>query len=154
MLRNHRRRNLAQGTCTSHRRSSKVSFTYYFFTFNMTCAFFRSYAEDDVSMMAFIVFIFLSFLVLDGSLKAFHRLPRREKSPRKEALKHAIWISFSAIIFGFAFQFAPLINKVLVFGIAVMTSACLFYGYVVDDGVNGSCLCCGNDEENKFFMLV
>jgi hypothetical protein len=91
-------------------------------------------------MVAFIVFAYFSYFIVDHCLTVFNRLPSDEESPKKELLKVTIWSLTSAIMFGFAYQFSTFMGPtvvLLMYGIAIVSSAILFYAHFIYDAQRG-----------------
>ncbi|CAK9162866.1 unnamed protein product [Ilex paraguariensis] len=115
---------------------------YFFFLSNGIAAICRAYAHNDYYMVAFIVFVYLGSYLLDYCWSSFHRLPRHEKSLRKDLLKFAAWLLYSAIMFGFVYQFGQLFSRaaaMTLYVVSTLCSAVLFYVYMIyeEDDQNG-----------------
>ncbi|XAR51776.1 hypothetical protein NMG60_11006508 [Bertholletia excelsa] len=105
----------------------------------------RAYTHSDYPMIAFILFIYLSCMVLGWCLSEYQKLPPYKKSLKKTALKFAIWLIFTTTMFGFSCQFAPLFGPAAGFSfyaISGVGSALLFYLYMVFDESQG---CAGGE---------
>ncbi|CAL5367945.1 unnamed protein product [Camellia sinensis] len=135
--------------CNGENTTFLPSITYFMLASNGISSTIRAYSQSDYSMVAFIFFIYLSFLLLQYCLSAYQRLPPDQDSLTKDLLKFAVWFLFSAMIFGFAYQFAPLISLVAaisVFAIATAGSALLFYVCIIYG--DGKTRGCGEEKRN------
>ncbi|OAY24502.1 hypothetical protein MANES_17G020900v8 [Manihot esculenta] len=124
--------------------SSSSSFalpiSYFYITFNCITTIYRAYVNNDMPMVAFIVFVFLGYFVLDYCLANYRRLP---ESPMKEFLKITIWALSSAIFFGFCYQFSTftsLVAVVTMYGFAIVGSVFLFYFYFLHENDQKGCV--------------
>ncbi|KAL6287913.1 hypothetical protein ACE6H2_012303 [Prunus campanulata] len=130
--------------------SRTINLTPCFVYFNLTiCSLttlYRAYEHSDYPVVAFVVFVYVSYFVLEKCLAVYTMLPRGEQSVKKELLRFTLWGLSSAILFGFAYQFGtfmPLSAVVLMYCIAVSSSLLLFYAYyIVDDQNHTGCSFC------------
>ncbi|KAJ6290251.1 hypothetical protein OIU78_026051 [Salix suchowensis] len=113
---------------------------YFHLTFNTIGTVYSAYTNNDIPMVAFIVFVYFGYFIVDHCLIVFNRLPSDEESPRKVLLRVTIWSLTSAILFGFAYQFSTFMSPVVVltmYGIATASSAILFYVHFIYDARRG-----------------
>ncbi|KAF9663642.1 hypothetical protein SADUNF_Sadunf17G0072600 [Salix dunnii] len=113
---------------------------YFHLTFNTIGTIYSAYTNNDIPMVAFIVFVYFGYFIVDHCLVVFDRLPSDEESPRKVLLKVTIWSFTSAILFGFAYQFSTFMSPVVflpMYGIAIASSAILFYVHFIYDAQRG-----------------
>ncbi|GMN42371.1 hypothetical protein TIFTF001_011577 [Ficus carica] len=103
---------------------------------------YRAYANNDMAMVAFIIFVILGYFVLEICFRALKRLPRDEESAKKSLLKFTIWGLSSSILFGFAYQlgtFACLGATLIMYAVVIASSSCIFFVYFIhDDKKNGA----------------
>ncbi|KAL9343534.1 hypothetical protein Peur_063965 [Populus x canadensis] len=133
---------LARNNCNVCSESLRFtqSIAYFYLTFNSIRTICRAYMHNDIPMVAFIVFAYFSYFIVDHCLTVFNRLPSDEESPKKELLKVTIWSLTSAIMFGFAYQFSTFMGPtvvLLMYGIAIVSSAILFYAHFIYDAQRG-----------------
>ncbi|GFY83034.1 hypothetical protein Acr_02g0012740 [Actinidia rufa] len=119
---------------------------------------YRACTHADYPMAAFIVFAYSASLSLEHCLEAFAKLPRNEKSRRRDALKLAIWFLYSAITFGFVVQLSPLFPSraygAWIYAVAIVFSSAMFYLYVVwDESTQSSGSEKGCGEKRKRFSV-
>ena len=101
---------------------------------NSISTIYKAYQHQDYPMIAFIFIVFLSFLLQEYLLSLYRYLPSSEKSNKKYFLKFAIWFIYSAIMLGFACQFAPLFSVsigILIYGMFGVFTTVLFYAYMI-----------------------
>ncbi|KAG5535051.1 hypothetical protein RHGRI_022983 [Rhododendron griersonianum] len=124
------------------------SITFFFFASNSIGTIYRAYSRRDYYTVGFVVFEYLAFLLLNLCLTAFHELPSRNRSKRRKFLQLAIWVLYSAMVFGFSTYFAPLFADPVygysLYVVSVLGSVFLFYVYVIWDDIE-----CLGDQEKK-----
>ncbi|KAJ4833819.1 hypothetical protein Tsubulata_043969 [Turnera subulata] len=109
---------------------------FFYLTFNTISTIYRAYINDDMPMVALVVFVYVGYFLLHHCLEVYGGLPSHEESPRKEILKATIWGLSSTIVFGFVYELSTTMSVAVVlpiFSLAVMTSAFLFCFYFVYD---------------------
>ncbi|KAL3526487.1 hypothetical protein ACH5RR_011143 [Cinchona calisaya] len=113
------------------------SMSYLLLASNSVGTIIRAYSTGRNWLLAFIFLIYSSFFLLEYCFSAYHRLPRNEKSGRKNFLAVAIWCLVTVIMFGFTYQFTPFFSFAAaapLYAIAVAGSAIIFYVYIIYDG--------------------
>ncbi|KAI8541602.1 hypothetical protein RHMOL_Rhmol08G0074600 [Rhododendron molle] len=124
------------------------SITFFFFASNSIGTIYRAYSRRDYYTVGFVVFEYSAFLLLDLCLTAFHELPSRKRSKRRKFLQLAIWVLYSAMVFGFSTYFGPLFGDPVcgysLYVVSVLGSVFLFYVYVIWDDIE-----CLGDQEKK-----
>jgi hypothetical protein len=111
-------------------------FAYLNLTISSVSAIYRAYIHKDIPKIAFIVFVYFAYFLLDHCFTAINKLPPSDTSSKKKKLQFTIWILSTAIMFGFACEFVTFLNlpaSLSIFGIAIATSLCLFYVYFIHD---------------------
>ncbi|WMV23618.1 hypothetical protein MTR67_017003 [Solanum verrucosum] len=104
--------------------------------FNMLGNIYRAYIHEQYSLLAFILFVYFSFFLLLYFSYAYRRFPSQEKSLHKDIIGLVIWFLYSAIIFGFVFQFSPILGflaALFLYVVAIAGSAIFYYIYVVHE---------------------
>ncbi|KAC2234033.1 hypothetical protein FH972_027165 [Carpinus fangiana] len=97
---------------------------------------YRAYTHNDIPMIAFIVFVYFAYFWLDHCFTAINKLPPSDNSSKKKRLQFTVWILSTAILFGFACEFATFLNlpaTLSISGISLAISFCLFYSYFIHD---------------------
>ncbi|KAM7511386.1 hypothetical protein LguiB_010261 [Lonicera macranthoides] len=123
---------------------------------NSISTIYKAYQHQDYLMIVFIVLVLLAFLLLEYLSSVYRYLPSSEKSNKKYLLKCAIWFIYSAILFGFACQFAPLFGLstgILIYGIFGVCSAVIFYAYMIYEEEDASSEYL-SDEETKHYDFI
>ncbi|CAN6572097.1 unnamed protein product [Malus baccata var. baccata] len=116
------------------------SFAYFNLTACYLTTMYRAYKAGDYPALAFVAFIYVAYWGLDKCLQVSNRLPRGEKSVKKEALRFTYCGLTSGILFGFACQFRmfmPLAAVVLMYFVAIATSLLLFFVFYIEHYQNG-----------------
>lgn len=124
------------------------SLTYLLLMSNSIGTIFRAYSSGHSRLLAFIFFICPACFLLEYCFCAYHRLPQHDKSARKKFLAVAIWCLFTAIMFGFTYQFAPLFSLAAatpLYAVAFAASAFMFYVYIIHVDVEECC-----NDNNRF----
>ncbi|KAJ9135190.1 hypothetical protein P3X46_032399 [Hevea brasiliensis] len=135
---NHDSENPARSSTSSFAQS--ISCLY--LTLNSITTIYRAYINNDMPMVAFIIFVYLGYFILDYCVVIYNRLPSKEESPKKEFLKVTIWGLSSAIFFGFSYQFSTFMSLFVVvpmYGFAIVSSVFLFYFYFLRDNNHSGC---------------
>lgn len=123
---------------------------------NSISTIYKAYQHQDYPMIVFIFFVFFAFLLLEYLLSVYRYLPSSEKSNKKYFLKCSIWFIYSAIMLGFACQFAPFFSLpigILIYGMFGVFSAVLFYAYMIYEEEDGSSEYL-SDKEIKGYDLI
>ncbi|KAB2613928.1 hypothetical protein D8674_036244 [Pyrus ussuriensis x Pyrus communis] len=124
--------------------TQRPDFIGHFAYFNLTICYlttmYRAYQAGDYPVLAFVIFVYVAYWGLDKCQQVYSRLPRDEKSLKKEVLRFTYCVLTSGILFGFAYQFGtfmPLPVVVMMYFVAVATSLLLFYVYYFKDDQSG-----------------
>lgn len=117
-------------------------FAYVNLTISSVGTTYRAYANNDMPMVAFIIFVIIGYFVLEICFRALKRLPRDDESTKKSLLKFTVWALSSSILFGFAYQlgtFACLGATLTMYAAVIASSSCIFFVYFIhDDKKNGA----------------
>ncbi|KAF7134960.1 hypothetical protein RHSIM_Rhsim08G0065300 [Rhododendron simsii] len=112
---------------------------------------YRAYSHRDYYTVGFVVFEYSAFLLLDLCLTAFHKLPSQNRTNWRRFLQLAIWVLYSAMVFGFSTYFGPLFGDPVcgysLYVVSIVGSVFLFYVYVISDGMSGCDECLGDQEK-------
>ncbi|KAL3339007.1 hypothetical protein AABB24_027894 [Solanum stoloniferum] len=114
--------------------SPSMIYISFLMAFNMLGNIYRAYIHEQYSFLVFILFVYFSFFLLLYFSYVYRRFPLKEKSLHKEIIGLVIWFLYSAIIFGFVFQFSPILGflaALFLYVVAIAGSAVFFYIYVV-----------------------
>ncbi|KAE8021634.1 hypothetical protein FH972_007508 [Carpinus fangiana] len=113
------------------------SLAYFNLTISSVSGIYRGYIHNDIPMIALIVFVYFAYFWLDHCFTAIKKLPPSDyASPEKRRLQFTIWVLSTAIMFGFACEFATFLKlpgSLFFFAIAIVSSLCIFYTYFIDD---------------------
>ncbi|KAI3784805.1 hypothetical protein L1987_43910 [Smallanthus sonchifolius] len=96
----------------------------------------RAVGRNDYSLAALCISVFVCFFLLQFCLSKYLSLPKNEKSSQKFWLKLNMWFLYTAISFGFVYQFAdffPPQMTVTLYGVVTVCSSFLFYVFVIVD---------------------
>ncbi|MCE2055246.1 hypothetical protein HAX54_042272 [Datura stramonium] len=102
--------------------------------FNILVNIYRAYIREQYSLLAFILFVYFSFFLLLYFSYVYRRFSSKEKSLQKDIIGLVIWFLYSAIMFGFVYQFSPILGfsaALFLYVVAIAGSAVFFYIYVV-----------------------
>lgn len=141
---------MSTGRCSNHStvplsrnvdsKNNSLGFMPCFAFFNLTISsvgtIYRAYTHNDIPMIAFIVFVYFAYFWLDHCFTEINKLPPSDTSSKKKHLQFTVWILSTAILFGFACEFATFLNlpaSLSICGISIATSLCLFYAYFIHD---------------------
>ncbi|KAH7852285.1 hypothetical protein Vadar_022746 [Vaccinium darrowii] len=117
----------------------------FFFASNSIGTLYRAYSRGDYTTLAFVVFEYSAFLLLDLCFTALHKLPSRDRTKWRKFLQMAIWVLYSGISFAFSAYFGPFFDGpgvgYTLYGISAVGSALLFYMNVVWDYKSGCDAC-------------
>lgn len=121
------------------------AYTYYILI-SSTCItiFCQIYRRDYPALVAFILLACLCLFGLLYGLLVHHWLLRHEKSWRRELPKCAIWMFYTAIMFGLVSDFLPffgLVPAIFLYLISAVGSALLFYVYTIKEYAGGDHSC-------------
>ncbi|KAF7134961.1 hypothetical protein RHSIM_Rhsim08G0066000 [Rhododendron simsii] len=128
------------------------SIAFFFLASNSIGTIYRAYYRRDYYTVGFVVFEYSAFLLLDLCLTAFHKLPSQKRTKWRKFLQLAIWVLYSAMVFGFSTYFAPLFGDPYygysLYVVSVLGSVLLFYVYVIWDGSESGCdeYCLGEEK--------
>ncbi|KAF7134453.1 hypothetical protein RHSIM_Rhsim08G0065400 [Rhododendron simsii] len=119
------------------------SMAFFFFVSNSIGTIYRAYYLRDYYTVGFVLFEYSAFLLLHLCLTAFHKLPSQDGTKWRKFLQLAIWVLYSAIVFGFSAYFSPLFGDPYcgysLYVVSVAGSVLLFYVYVIWDGSKSGC---------------
>ncbi|KAK6791103.1 hypothetical protein RDI58_010184 [Solanum bulbocastanum] len=114
--------------------SPSMIYISFLMAFNMLGNIYRAYIHEQYSFLVFILFVYFSFFLLLYFSYVYRRCPLKEKSLHKDIIGLVICFLYSAIIFGFVFQFSPILGflaALFLYVVAIAGSAIFFYIYVV-----------------------
>lgn len=114
--------------------SPSMIYVSFFMAFNILGNIYRAYIHKQYSLLAFILFVYLSFFLLLYFSYVYRSFPSMGKSLHKEIIGFVIWFLYSAIMFGFVFQFSSILGFVValfLYVVAIAGSSIFFYIYVV-----------------------
>ncbi|KAF7134540.1 hypothetical protein RHSIM_Rhsim08G0065700 [Rhododendron simsii] len=127
------------------------SIAFFFLASNSIGTIYRAYSRRDYYTVGFVVFEYSAFLLLDLCLTAFHKLPSQNRTNWRRFLQLAIWVLYSAMVFGFSTYFGPLFGDPVcgysLYVVSIVGSVFLFYVYVISDGMSGCDECLGDQEK-------
>ncbi|GJW06554.1 hypothetical protein Tco_1568977 [Tanacetum coccineum] len=95
----------------------------------------KAVRHNDYSLAIFCVSLFVCFFLLQFCLSKYLSLPKNESS-KKFCLKLNMWFLYTAISFGFVYQFTdffPMHIMVTLYTVVLLWSSFLFCVFVVDD---------------------
>ncbi|KAF7135911.1 hypothetical protein RHSIM_Rhsim08G0065500 [Rhododendron simsii] len=128
------------------------SLAFFFLASNSIGTIYRAYNRRDYYTVGFVLFEYSACLLLDRCLTAFHKLPSQNRTKWRKFLQLAIWVLYSAMVFGFSTYFAPLFGDPYygysLYVVSVLGSVLLFYVYVIWDGRESGCdeYCLGEEK--------
>ncbi|KAJ9562514.1 hypothetical protein OSB04_007674 [Centaurea solstitialis] len=100
----------------------------------------KSIIRHDYSVLLLCVSVFAAFFLLQSCLIKYTSLPKKTDKSRslKSLLKLNMWFLYTAISFGFVYQFTDLFPSEITVGLYAVVAVCssfLFYVFVVVDRV-------------------
>ena len=104
--------------------------TIFFLTFNCTFSLLRAYLNHDMPMLLLLLLIYMIYALLSCNI------PKQVESPRQLWLEYIIWAVYSAILFGFVYQFsafAGFAGSFVLYSVAVISSSLTFYLHFIYD---------------------
>ncbi|KAF3654328.1 hypothetical protein FXO37_16546 [Capsicum annuum] len=114
--------------------SSSMIYIFLLMAFNIFGTIYRAYIHEQYSLLAFILFVYITFFLLVYLSYVYRGFSSKEKSLHKDIIGLVIWFLYSAIMFGFVFQFSPLLGfsvAMFLYVVAIAGSSVFFYIYVV-----------------------
>ncbi|KAL4581712.1 hypothetical protein LXL04_006239 [Taraxacum kok-saghyz] len=115
-------------------------FSFYFIIMipNTVVTIARAIRRNDYSSAVLCVSICVCFILLKLCLFKYRSLPKNEKSSERFLLKLIMWFLYTAVSFGFVYQFAdffPWETTVALYSVVVVCSSYLLYVFVIVDFV-------------------
>lgn len=98
----------------------------------------RSISRNDYSSVFLCISVCVCFFLLQFCLSKYLSLPKNDTSSRKLWLKVYMWFLYTAISFGFVYQFADFFAKemtMILYSVVSVCSLFLFYVFVIVDVV-------------------
>ncbi|KAK1432842.1 hypothetical protein QVD17_09744 [Tagetes erecta] len=98
----------------------------------------RAIRQNDYSSLLLCISVCVCFFLLHFCLSKYISLPKNDTSTRKFWLKLNMWLLYTAISFGFVYQFADFFPKQIRVSLYSVVSVCslyLFYVLVIVDVV-------------------
>ncbi|KAL6143415.1 hypothetical protein ACLB2K_054110 [Fragaria x ananassa] len=113
---------------------------------------YRAYQHRDITLLAFLVFVYASYFTLHNCVEVYSRLPKGEKSTKKELLRFTLWFLPTVVFFGFALEFGtfmPVTVVVLMYCLAIASSSLLFYAHYIQDDQKGYNTCADDQKKSS-----
>ncbi|KAM5581471.1 hypothetical protein ABKV19_010609 [Rosa sericea] len=111
---------------------------------------YRAQQHHDTTLLAFLAFVYASYFILHNCVEVYSRLPKGEKSTKKELLRFTLWFLPTAVLLGFAAEFGTFMHVtvvVLMYCLAIASSLLLFYVHYIHDDQKGHA--CAIQKSNK-----